>query len=342
AGIRLPKNIPGVAVAVLLATALYYLLPHEWVGGGGFEAPTAQLRLAFPIPTLAFVKGLSDALQFLPIAIPFALLTVVGGINVTESARVGGDDYSTRDILLTEALATLLAGLCGGVAQSTPYIGQPAYKAMGSRRGYTLLVGLFVGLGGMLGFVSFIVDAIPRAVLAPILIFVALDIMTQAYLACPARHAPAVSFSYIPTVARMLWIKLSGVLAAEGLLMKYFAAPAVLPKELPELPVINALGGGFIVTAMLWGGFMAHLIDRKLRMAALYVFILAGLTFFGIIHSADPDGKMYFPWHLPWHLQPIAYQFTAAYLVFGAILFLLSFTPESQEPPPDDIHSVSP
>ena len=68
---------------------------------------------------------------------PFALLTVVGGINVTESARVAGDDFNTRNILLTEAVATLVAGVCGGVAQSTPYIGQPAYKGMGARAGYT-------------------------------------------------------------------------------------------------------------------------------------------------------------------------------------------------------------
>ena len=51
---------------------------------------------------------------------------------MTESARVAGDDYNTRDILLTEAVATLIAGVCGGVAQSTPYIGQPAYKRMGA------------------------------------------------------------------------------------------------------------------------------------------------------------------------------------------------------------------
>ena len=39
---------------------------------------------------------------------------------------------SARDILMTEALATLVAGLCGGVVQNTPYIGHPAYKAMGA------------------------------------------------------------------------------------------------------------------------------------------------------------------------------------------------------------------
>ena len=41
-------------------------------------------------------------------AVPFAILTVVGGINVTESARLAGDNYKTRSILLTEAVATLL------------------------------------------------------------------------------------------------------------------------------------------------------------------------------------------------------------------------------------------
>src|SRR4029434_8939625 len=101
-----------------------------------------------------FLEGLSRALVYLPISIPFALLTVVGGINVTESASVSGDDYDTRSILLTEAVATLVAGLCGGVAQSTPYIGQPAYKRMGSRAGYTLLTGLFIGLGGILRYLS--------------------------------------------------------------------------------------------------------------------------------------------------------------------------------------------
>src|SRR5208282_6134031 len=171
--------------------------------------PAIALHMSLPVPNLGFIHGFVPALKYLPIAAPFAILTVVGGINVTESARVAGDNFNTRDILLTEAVATLIAGVCGGVAQSTPYIGQPAYKQMGSRAGYTLLTGLFIGLGGMLGYVSWFVEIIPRAVIAPILIFVALDIMCQAFLACPAKHAPAVAFSYFPTLARLLQIKMS-------------------------------------------------------------------------------------------------------------------------------------
>jgi AGZA family xanthine/uracil permease-like MFS transporter len=289
-----------------------------------------DLHFGLPIPTLDFLQGLGPALKYLPIAIPFGILTVVGGINVTESARVAGDDYNTRNILLTEAVATLIAGLCGGVAQSTPYIGQPAYKHMGSRAGYTLLTGVFIGLGGIFGYVSFIVELIPRAVLAPILIFVAFDIIAQSFQACPPRHAAAVAFAFFPTIARLLAIKLGN---PEAVLPETFQKLMTLPgKALPEMLVIVALGNGFIVTAMLWGAFLAELIERQLKRSAVYLMILAGFTFFGIIHSAMPDGVMYLPWNLEGIAQQIPYQFTAAYVVLAAFFFMMSYTKESKEP----------
>ncbi|MBP1598312.1 MAG: hypothetical protein H6Q05_3689 [Acidobacteria bacterium] len=320
---RLPWNIPGVLAAIALGTALYHLLGPSGMVGSSYAPPAAVLHFGLPMPTLGFLHGFSAALQYLPISIPFALLTVVGGINVTESARVAGDDFRTRDILLTEALATLVAGLCGGVAQSTPYIGQPAYKGMGSRAGYTLLTGLFIGLGGILGYVSFIVELIPRAVLAPILIFVALEIMAQAFLACPRAHAPAVALAYFPTMARLLAIKYSNAaIVPADRFLQLMSTPG---RELPEVLVTIAAGNGFILTAMLWGAFLALMIDKRLKVASLYLVILAAGTFFGVIHSALPEGNMYLPWHLASPLQrAIPYQFTAAYLAFAVILFLLS------------------
>lgn len=334
ARIKLPKNLPGVLVAVAVGTILYYILGPMGLVGGTYAAPSGVLHFGLPIPTLGFLKGFIEALKYLPIAIPFGILTVVGGINVTESARVAGDDFKTRDILLTEAFATLIAGVCGGVAQSTPYIGQPAYKHMGCRSGYTLLTGLFIGLGGIFGYVGYIVELIPRAVIAPILIFVALDIMCQAFMACPARHAPAVAFAYLPTVARLIQIKLSN---PEFVPLATFTALLSVPgKALPELLVTVALGNGFILTAMLWGAFMAELIDRNLKKASLYLWICAVFSFFGIIHSAIPDGNMYFPWHLASPAIRVPYQFTAAYVVLALMLLALSFTRESKEKPEEE------
>jgi AGZA family xanthine/uracil permease-like MFS transporter len=332
ARIRLPANVPGVFAAIVLGTALFHLLgPGGWLGGQ-YVKPIAELHLGLPRPTLGFLEGLRPALQYLPIAIPFGLLTVVGGINVTESARVAGDDYSTRDILLTEAVATLCAGLCGGVAQSTPYIGQPAYKGMGARAGYTLLTALFIGLGGMLGYVSTIVELIPRAVLAPILVFVALEIMVQAHRACPPRHGPAVAFAYFPTAARLLAIKLGTPTIVPP---ERFAALMRAPgRELPEVLITVALGNGFILTALLWGALLAELVDRKLRRAVVYGLVLALLSFFGFIHSSSPDGGMYLPWRIAdGYARAIPYQLGLAYLALAGLLLALSFTPESKEPP---------
>lgn len=332
AQIRLPKNFPGVLASILVGTALYYALAPRGLAGGTYVPPAAELHFGFPWPTLDFVNGLRPALKFLPIALPFGLLTVIGGINVTESARVAGDDYNTRDILLTEAVATLIAGVCGGVAQSTPYIGQPAYKQMGSRAGYTLMTGLFIGLGGMLGYVSWFVEIIPRAVIAPILIFVALDIMCQAFLACPARHAPAVAVAYFPTLARLLQIKMSNPAVVPT--ANFYALMAERGRALPEMLVVVALGNGFILTGMLWGAFLAMLIDRKLKAASAYLWILAGFTFVGIIHSAIPDGSMYWPWTLPYPANQIPFQFAAGYAVLALMMFGLSYTKESREPAP--------
>ena len=323
AQLQLPFNIPGVLAAVGFGTLLYYILGPVGLAGGSYAAPNAALHMGYPLPTLGFLQGLRGALQYLPIAFPFAILTVVGGINVTESARVAGDDFSVRQILLTDAAATLTAGLCGGVAQTTPYIGHPAFKKMGSRAGYTLLAGLFIGIGGMLGYIGFIVELIPRAVLAPILIFVALEIVCQAFWACPARHAPAVAFAFLPSIASLLQIMLSNpALVPAASLQAALAAPG---RGLPEMLVIVALGNGFILTALLWGAFLAEMIDRRLRQAALYLVLLGGFSFFGIIHSAMLAGNMYLPWNLPSPAIRIPYQFGIAYLAVAGMIFALSY-----------------
>jgi AGZA family xanthine/uracil permease-like MFS transporter len=319
---RLPGNVPGVLAAFAIGTILYYTLGPAGLAGPGYHPPgTLALRFALPLPTLGFVDGLPAVLPYLPLILPFGLLMVVGGINVAESARAAGDDYSTRDVLLTEAFATLVAGLCGGVAQTTPYIGQPAYKKMGARAGYTLLTGLFVGIGGVAGYLSSLVELLPLCVLAPILVFVAIDITTQAFEATPARHAAAVVFSFFPAIARMVAIKLTdpayvsadhlaGLLSATG-------------GGLPELGIIVTLGNGFIITSMIWAAFLAALIDGRGRAAVQALLAGAALTFFGVIHSSQAGGGMYLPWHLSGNERVLAFQFTAAYAALaGVVLFL--------------------
>jgi AGZA family xanthine/uracil permease-like MFS transporter len=326
---RLPWEIPGVLAAFLLGLALYYSLGPLGLAGPGYHAPGAfTLRFALPVPSLGFVDGLASTVPYLPLILPFGLLMVIGGINVTESARAAGDDYSTRNILLTEALSTLVAGLCGGVAQTTPYIGQPAYKKMGARSGYTLLTGVFVGLGGVLGYLSNLVELVPLTVLAPILVFVSIEITAQAFEATPKRHAAAVVFSFFPAIARMVAIKLGDptYVPAE----RFTQLLTSTDQGMPELGVIVTLGNGFIITSMIWAGFLAALVDRRTAVAVTTLLAGALLTLFGIIHSVDPGGGLYLPWSLSGVGRVLALQFAAGYLVLAVVIALLSLV---RQPP---------
>ena len=205
---QFPRQIPGALGAVAIGCMIYYgMYLLGWGPGPGSErggrswryAPFCRCRSR--IGSRGSARRWRDAIRYLPVAIPLALATVVGGIDCTESAATVGDDYPTGQIIAAEGFATLIGGLFGGVIQSTPYIGHPAYKAMGARSAYTLATALFVGAAGIFGFFDWIFFFIPKAVIFPILIFVGLEITSQSFHATPVRHYPAVALACVPALA---------------------------------------------------------------------------------------------------------------------------------------------
>jgi AGZA family xanthine/uracil permease-like MFS transporter len=313
--VRLPGGLPGAFAAVLAGTAIFWI--RAAVGGGApsLPAPPATLALAIPWPTLAWVPVLGEALPYLALAAPFAIATVIGGIDNTESAIAAGDEYHTRDILVTEALATIVAGVCGGVIQNTPYIGHPAYKAMGARAGYTLATALVIGVGAAVGVISALVRVLPEAAVAPILIFIGLEITAQAFVASPARHAPAIALSFIPAIAALVLIEVNQLLEAAGRSPRDLSGPGQA-----ALQNLLVLGNGFVVTALLWGWTLVSIIDRRLRQGAA-VLVGAGLaTLFGLMHSPLPSGALFWPWRAG-GTGPLV--LAAAYGVAAGILLLL-------------------
>jgi AGZA family xanthine/uracil permease-like MFS transporter len=269
-----------------------------------------------------------DALAYLPVAIPLALATVVGGIDCTESAAAAGDDYPTGQIIAAEGIATVVGGLFGGVIQSTPYIGHPAYKAMGARAGYTLATALFVGGAGILGYFDWIFFLLPKPVVFPILIFVGLEITSQSFHATPKRHYPAVVLACVPALAYLALITLNQVLPETG---KPFAALAPGVQRWIETVVI--LSGGFIVTSLLWATALAHLIDGQARPAAATLALAAAAAWFGVIHSPLPAGPILPPAAVITRLEAegraqaahfqTPYHWTAAYLAAATTVVLL-------------------
>lgn len=336
AGYRLPARFPGAAAAVLGGMVLYY-------AGYLFHIPgihTSPIELTGPSISLPvpYFEGFSvffgDALNYLPIAIPFGLLTIIGGINVTEGARLVGDSFSTRKILLTEAFATFVAGVFGGVSQSTPYIGHSAYKKMGARSGYTILTGLLIGLGSMLGVIDLLVRFIPEASVAPILIFVGFEITSLTFLTSPRNHYMAVTFAIIPAILNLAYIQLKTFYEPLRFSISQIAAkaPTALQADIGALipatfvhsyTLLQAMAQGYILTAMVWAATVAYLADRKSIHAVVAMLTGSILTFFGVMHSVTSSGEIYFPWKLN-EGSEMVYQFSFAYLFAGIVVLVFS------------------
>src|SRR6059036_3865733 len=312
-GVRMPLGLPGAFAAVLAGTVVHW--GGVWLTGRVDRAFTVGTPvMALPWPTLAWLDALDAALPYLSVALPFALVTIIGGIDNTESAAAAGDEYRARDILLTEAGATVLAALCGGVVQNTPYIGHPAYKAMGARAGYTLATGLVIGGGAAAGVLSLLVAVLPEAAIAPILVFIGLEITPQGFLASPPRHGAAVALAFVPVAAAVVLIETGGVLSALGASPSHLTGDAALTHG-----TLLVLGNGFILTAVVWGWALVGIIERRFEVTGLLFAFASVATLVGVIHSPEPSGAVFWPWALP---SAVPARLAGAYGALAAICWL--------------------
>lgn len=334
ARVPLPGRTPGTLGALVIAGAVYYGICTA--GGFGYEFPQSPTITWFPTQWMeawqfGWVGAFSDALPYLPIALPFAIATVVGGIDCTESAAAAGDPYDTRTVIGIEGVATLIAGLSGGVIQTTPYIGHPAYKAMGGRAGYTLGTALLVGSAGLIGYFAILEAWIPKPVVMPILVFVGLEITAQSFLATPRRHYAAVALACLPALA-VLAMNLPNQMLGDGTLMAANISVDSLSGDSlrANIKTLTMLSSGFILTSLLWAWMLAAAIDRKLKLASAVMFTAMVLTLFGVMHSPLPGNQLFMPFGpqswgnvvLDAGNQKYVWEFAAGYGA-AAILFLV-------------------
>lgn len=325
-GLRLPGGVPPVLGVVVFSTIAFYALRGLGLGGpeeAGLGDASVGLGITWPVPTLGFLAGVDLAIDYLPLALPLAFATIIGGIDNTESANAAGDAYDTRSILVTEGVSTLVAGLVGGVIQTTPYIGHPAYKRMGGRAAYTLATALFVGLGGIFGYLSWLVHALPEIVVVPILVFIGLEIGGHAFVAVPRRHAAAVAACFLPVLADVILILGNQFMGGVGSSAAELGGPA-----LPTWKALELLAAGFVVSAMLFGSALAFVIDGRFASAAATFGLAALGSLFGVIHSPLPGGATFLPWRID---DPTPWMLAGGYGAVAILVWAASLLPDTAE-----------
>jgi AGZA family xanthine/uracil permease-like MFS transporter len=279
------QRYPGVALAIVAGLCIYVLGygVGAWQGWDVVPLPESRILprgLELPnLHRLGTTAWWSDvwwkALAMLPLVLPFGLATVIGGIECTESAEADGDSYDTRSILLGQGLATVATGLCGGVIQTTPYYGHPAYKTMGAHVGYPVFVALALLLLAFLGWFRVLYTWVPQAVLFPVIVYIGLQTVSHSLRVTPSRHYPAVALAAIPVLAYLALIPLHLALGSRD----PDAAGAGLAQTL------RCLANGFVLTSVLWAAALATLLDGQRTRSAAFVLTAGVCSLIGLIHS---------------------------------------------------------
>lgn len=322
AGYRLPGNFPSVLFAIIIGLLCYYVV--QMISIGHITFPSAEhLKLSLPMLDLALFSHIRESLPFYTIAFPFAMIVIFGTVSVSESARVVGSNYSTKSLLMYDGIATMLMGAFGGVAQTTAYAGFPAYYKMNARSGYMIANIVFVGVGAWLGLVSYIIQLIPEAVLAPVLLYIGLEIAIQVFMVCDKKYYPAAILGLLPSIARLLEIKLSSNPDLVSMDKLNVMLTTVANGKINDITAIVTFGNGFIITGTLWATLVYYMIERKILAVISVCVILSIMSFFGVIHSVFLDGSSYWYFNLTHVQQFITINYVVGYLMIAMITFIV-------------------
>ncbi len=330
AGHRMPYGLPGAILAIVAGTILYYILAYAGAGDGYVVREAPELMASLPSPTiLGYLAVFGDVTNYLGIVLPFALLIAASSVNVVTGAKVTGDDFDPAKVIRMDSAATAISALFGGIVQTTPYFGHATYKRMGARTNYALGAAIVIALTGFTGVIALASQMIPSAVLKPILVVVASDILRLAFAGGSVAHAPALLFAIVPAILNYAHTKVSDLYGRIG----DTAQQALAADWTAGYILLGVMARGYILTSLIWGALLVWVVDRKMTRAAFAAFTAAICTEFGIIHSVLPSAGMYLPWAIPemGGFEILPHRLATGYLIAGIMLLLFGKVKSHEE-----------
>ena len=328
---RLPFNIPAGLLALIIGTVVALLIGQSKFSfeGVGFYPP-----LPYFGDLVAGIQHLFENPQLFLVLVPVQIYNFIETMNNVESAEAAGDHYPVATCQITDGAGTMIGALFGSPFPTTAYIGHPAYKRMGAHSGYVIGVGIVIPLAAFFGFLAFLTNLIPVAAAAPVLVFVALSLITNTAHAVRTEHMAAVTIAMMPHVSSFLVIKWGSLMSA----LNATGAEGVLPLGNPELTAALlqqgahyeghlALSQGAILTGLIWGAIVACVIDGKFRNAGGFAFAAFVMSSIGIIHSAN----LHWP---EFSAVSLGYMIAAAFLLIYPIFHREdAIVPEAEQTP---------
>ena len=246
---------------------------------GGYCVVMEALKGDRDAPERADVEAFTSVTEPLMSSNGAAIVSGSGGEEV-EFVPTTTDHSTICTILCIDALSTILNALCGGLVQTTPYIGYSTYRKLGVKTIYSMWFAgsLFVLL--ITGSMSYVSQALPQPVLKPIFVLVALDLAQLTLRSMLSDEVKEQRINeYLPAIFMSLFPSMAHLMSING----------------NSTEVVTVLSNGFVITALLWGQATLCItrctpLDRYWAMGIFAV--LAFFTNFGIIHSWN--GEVYY------------------------------------------------
>ncbi|WP_440875862.1 hypothetical protein [Thalassotalea sp. PLHSN55] len=288
---RLPFNMPAGLAALIVGTVIALILGETSIS---FEGVAFNPPIPYFGDLIVGIQHLFNHSELFLVLIPVQVYNFIETMNNVESADSAGDSYSVGACQVTDGAGTMVGALFGSPFPTTVYIGHPVYSAMNARCGYILAVGLIFFLAATFGLLAFLNNLVPLSAAAPILVFLAITLISHSAASVKKSHVIAIIISMIPHVSGFVMVKWTAMLNAlrnmgtENLPNLTDAEMiAAMSQQGAHLIGHQALSQGAIITGLFWGAIVANVIDAKFKYAGWFSIVAALMTSIGIVHSAS-------------------------------------------------------
>ena len=281
--VKMPFKIPAGLLAIIVGTILGWIT--SFMEPGPLREAAGEISFNIPLLHLGVLaQGFAHVGPYLVLAIPLGIYLYLETLLNIESAEVGGDKYNVKEITLAAAGGTFIAALFGSPVPTLVYIGHPGWKNVGARVGYSWATGVALFVLGIFGLLTLLLKIIPIVAIFPILIYIGMVILQQAFRETPARHAPAVALALIPWIADWLNTMIKNTLTAAGTSPSDVGYEALANQGI-FYSGIEVLGASAILVGMFLAAIVVYIIDRRYIRCMGFCIVAAVCCFFGLIHS---------------------------------------------------------
>lgn len=276
---KLPFNLPTGLLALMVGTISATIL-----GQNSFVIDNLSVTIPYPWILSIGKPALIQSIGYLSVIVPVAVINFIGTLNNIESASSVGDEYPIKNVMLADAIATIIGACFGCCYPNGVFIGHPAYKRLGAKVNYSLLNSVIIAAISILGLFEFVSNIIPMAAVTPVLIFVGLIMLEVSFTEVKKEHLLAVGISLVPVVPEVMKETIDMALNALNIPITEKTI-AILQAGGVNYIGFSMLAYGTIVNAMILASVTVFLIQREFKKVS-YVCILASVSsYIGLIHS---------------------------------------------------------